>query len=54
MTDLILVKDRQALTTTLAIAEGTQNPHASVIKLARKYQDDLSEFGGVGFEIQPF
>lgn len=52
MIDLVIVKDRTAMTTTLAIAEGTESPHASVIKLARKYRDDLGEFGSLGFEIQ--
>ncbi len=52
MTDLIVVKDRTALTTTLAIAEGTGHQHATIIKLVRKYQDDLTEFGNFGFEIQ--
>ncbi len=54
MTDLILVKDREALTTTLAIAEGTQNQHKTVIQLTRKYREDLGEFGGVAFEMRPF
>lgn len=48
---LVSIKDGQAVTTTLAIAKGTQNDHASVIKLARTYQSDLEEFGPVGFEI---
>lgn len=48
---LVTIKDGQAVTTTLAIAKGTRNDHASVIKLARTYQADLEEFGPVGFEI---
>ena len=48
---IVIIKDGDAVTTTLAIAEGTQNDHASVIKLARTYQADLEEFGPVGFEI---
>ncbi|MFZ6773053.1 phage antirepressor KilAC domain-containing protein [Undibacterium sp. SXout7W] len=43
----------EPMTTTLTIASQTMNDHASVIKLARTYQSDLSEFGLVGFEIQP-
>lgn len=35
---------------TLAIAQGTENEHASVILLARKYVDDLKEFGRVVFK----
>jgi len=53
MTDLILVKDKTPLTTSLAIAEGTEQQHASVIKLVRKYKTDLKEFGLLGFEIRP-
>lgn len=49
--NLVTIKDGNAVTTTLAIAEGTLNDHASVIKLARTYQADLEEFGPVGFEI---
>lgn len=49
--NLVTIKDGVAVTTTLAIAEGTLNDHASVIKLARTYQTDLEEFGPVGFEI---
>ena len=51
MTDLIVVRDRTALTTTLAIAEGTGHQHVTIMKLVRKYQDDLTEFGPLGFEI---
>lgn len=43
----------KAVTTSLAIAEGTENEHASVIKLVRTYQADLEEFGLVRFEIRP-
>lgn len=48
---IVMIKDGDAVTTTLAIAEGTRNDHASVIKLARTYQADLDGFGPVGFEI---
>lgn len=52
--NLIIIAGGQPVTTTIAIAEGTDNDHASVIKLVRAYQDDLQEFGRVGFEIQSF
>ena len=42
-----------AVTSSLAIALGTANDHASVIRLVRTYQADLEEFGLVGFQIQP-
>jgi len=54
MNNIVTLNNGQAVTTSLAIAEGTENEHASVIKLVRTYQADLSEFGRVGFEIAPF
>lgn len=50
---IVIIKGGDAVTTTLAIAEGTLNDHASVIALARKYQTDLEDFGLVRFEIRP-
>ena len=50
---IVIIKDGDAVTTTLAIAEGTLNDHASVIALARRYQADLEDFGLVRFEIRP-
>lgn len=50
---IVIIKDGDAVTTTLAIAEGTLNDHASVITLTRKYQVDLEDFGLVRFEIRP-
>lgn len=55
MTEIITLSvTGSPVTTSLAIAEGVGNPHASVIKLIRQNSSDLEEFGGVGFEIQPF
>lgn len=51
--NLVTTINGAAVTTSLTIAEGTQNDHASVIKLVRTYLDDLKEFGLVGFEIRP-
>ena len=51
MNGLVTLHDGQLVTTTLAIAEGTKNEHASVIALTRKYQGDLEEFGPCRFEI---
>lgn len=53
MSDLVIIQGGELVTTTLAIATGTANKHEAVIKLARTYQADLSEFGLVRFEIQP-
>lgn len=54
MNAIVTIVGGQAVTTTPAIADGTAVDHASVIKLVRTYRSDLEEFGGVGFEIQPF
>ncbi|WP_023629418.1 Rha family transcriptional regulator [Pseudomonas soli] len=52
--NLVIIKDGDAVTPTTAIASGTQNEHASVIALVRRYHDDLCEFGRVRFEVDPF
>lgn len=52
MADLVLLHHNEPMTTSLAIAEGTENTHESVIKLVRKYVEDLQEFGSLGFEIR--
>ncbi|QNQ90750.1 hypothetical protein GP475_08930 [Corynebacterium poyangense] len=39
-------------TTSLIIAEGTENQHGSVLKLVRNNLKDFEEFGPVGFEIR--
>lgn len=50
---LVTVNPRgDLLTTSLAIAEGTDNDHASVILLIRKYVEDLREFGLVDFKSE--
>ncbi|WP_375686824.1 Rha family transcriptional regulator [Bartonella sp. AC331YNZD] len=43
-----------AVTTSLKIAGGVGNSHATVIKLVRQNIEDFEEFGRVGFEISPF
>lgn len=52
--NIVSINNGVPITTTLAIAEGTENEHASVIKLVRTYQNDLERFGRVAFEIEPF
>lgn len=52
MSELVLLHHNEPMTTSLAIADGTENTHESVIKLVRKYVEDLQEFGTFGFEIQ--
>lgn len=56
MSDLSLVHmhHNQPMTTSMAIAEGVKMEHASILKLIRNHAESLANFGGVGFEIQPF
>ena len=52
MSELVLLHHNEPMTTSLAIADGVEMAHASVIKLVRKYVDELQNFGPSGFEIQ--
>lgn len=49
---IVTIKDGDAVTTTLVIADGTVSDHASVIKLVRTYQADLEEFGLLDFKSE--
>lgn len=51
---IVIIKDGADVASTAVIAAGTENEHASVIALVRKYQADFEEFGRVRFEIEPF
>lgn len=51
MSELVLLHHNEPMTTSLTLAEGVQMAHASVIKLVRKYIEDLQKFGPLGFEI---
>ncbi|WP_410897085.1 Rha family transcriptional regulator [Pseudomonas guariconensis] len=53
-TEIVTVFDGEAVTSTVTVARETDNEHASVIALVRKYQADFGEFGGVRFKIEPF
>ena len=50
--NIVTIENGMAVTTSMAIADGVGNTHATVIRLVRDYADDLSEFGPIGFEIQ--
>lgn len=50
---IVQVADGVATTTSMRIANGTDNEHASVLLLIRKNLDDFNEFGLVRFEIAP-
>ena len=49
-TDLVTLMGDNLFTTTLALAQGTENEHASVIALVRKYVERLQKFGMVDFK----
>ncbi len=53
MSALVRLAGDTAVTDSLAIADGTDLDHASVIKLVRTYTTDLQDFGLVRFEIRP-
>jgi phage regulator Rha-like protein len=50
--DIVLERNGEPVTTSLAISEGTQIEHKAVIQLIRKYLDDLEEFGPLTFEMR--
>jgi len=54
MSALVSLHHNEPMTTSLAISEGVELTHKTVIQLVRKYVDDLSEWGGVAFEMLPF
>ena len=47
-------EDGTLATTSLIIADGTGNDHASVLRLIRNNLTDFEDFGRVGFENRPF
>ena len=44
----------QAVTTSLIIAENTENKHKNVLELIRTYVVDLERFGRVAFKTRSF
>ncbi len=50
--EIVVEHHGEPMTTSLAIAEGVRMEHASVIKLVRKYTEDIGAFGEIGFEIR--
>lgn len=49
MTDLVFLKNKQPVTTSLIIAEGTQNEHRSIIRLIQNYQERFERWGKIRF-----
>lgn len=54
MPEIVIEHAGELVTTSLAIADGTEVEHKNVLGLIRKYVDDLEEFGRVAFETRPF
>lgn len=54
MSELVLMHHDEPMTTSLAISDGVQMEHKSVLQLIRNHVEDLAEFGGVAFEMRPF
>ena len=52
--ELVTVHDGTPSTTSLVVAEGTDNQHKNVLELIRDNVADFTEFGRVAFETQPF
>jgi phage antirepressor YoqD-like protein len=50
--NIVFLQGSEAVTTSLAIAEGTQVEHRAVIQLVRAYQADLEEFGPLAFQMR--
>lgn len=51
---LVMVVNGEPLASTEVIVKGMKHQHASTIRLVRKHQDVLSQFGRVRLEIRPF
>lgn len=52
MSELVLLHHNEPMTTSLAIAEGTENTHQAVMKMVKTYVSELQNFGEVGFQIR--
>lgn len=54
MTQLVQARGGEPVTTSLVIAEQTDNQHKNVLELVRRYAADFETFGTVAFETRPF
>lgn len=54
MKELVLLKNDEAFTNSLIIADGAGIEHRALIQLISSHIDDVSEFGRVTFEMLPF
>lgn len=53
MNELVFMRHNEPMTSSLAIAAGTENEHDSVLQLIKRYLDQLEIFGKIGFEVAP-
>lgn len=49
MSNLVLLKDNQPLTTSLIVAQELKRTHKSIMNLIRQYEKDFNEFGTFAF-----
>ena len=49
MTDLVFLKGKTPLTTSLIVAEGTQNQHESIIRLINEHKSHFERWGQIHF-----
>ena len=54
MSNLVFLRDGQAVTTSEAIASGVSIQHKNLLALVRNYQSDFEAFGRVAFETRTF
>lgn len=54
MKELVLLKNDEAFTNSLIIADGAEIEHRALIQLISSHIDEVSEFGRVTFEMLPF
>ncbi|PHR86009.1 MAG: phage regulatory protein/antirepressor Ant [Blastopirellula sp.] len=54
MSNIVSITNEEALTTSLAIAEGVGNQHKNVMELIRTNLNDFESFGRVTFQTRPF
>lgn len=52
MYELVEVRKDDIFTNSKVIAEGTENQHHAVQQIIRKYEEDISDFGQVAFEMR--
>jgi phage regulator Rha-like protein len=50
---IVTLSRGELVTSSQAIADGTEYPHKSVIQLVRTHRADLEEFGLLAFEMRP-